>query len=141
MKGLGRLLGFLFPLAGSVGVVHSATFSDWQAEKFTLEELADPQISGPTADPDGDGISNFWEYAFDLNPMMADSAASPQVGVANGHLTLTHRRRILADDLSCWLQASDDLNFWITPNNVLTTNAAEFATYRLLTLQDPALNA
>lgn len=45
------------------------TFAIWQNSHFTLEQLADELISGPAADPDGDGISNAQEYRLGLPPL------------------------------------------------------------------------
>jgi len=43
-------------------------FATWQNWLFNDDELADPTISGPNADPDGDGWSNFAEFALGLTP-------------------------------------------------------------------------
>lgn len=55
---------------GLIGVsgVWRDFFSDWQTEKFSESDMLDITISGPDADPDHDGWSNLFEYAFDLNP-------------------------------------------------------------------------
>jgi surface-anchored protein len=54
--------------------VHTLTFAigplaQWQASYFSGPELDDPAISGPDADPDFDGMKNFVEFAFGLNPV------------------------------------------------------------------------
>jgi len=43
-------------------------FMDWQELHFSPEQLADDAVSASTADPDGDGWSNFEEYIFKSNP-------------------------------------------------------------------------
>ena len=43
-------------------------FSGWKSTKFTPAELADPNISGPLADAEKDGIPNAVEYALGLEP-------------------------------------------------------------------------
>jgi len=50
------------------------TFNSWSSRFFTPDELANTQISGPTADPDGDGVPNLLEFAFNLNPRVNDRA-------------------------------------------------------------------
>ena len=40
----------------------------WQNEWFGAAELADPSISGDDADPNGNGLPNWAEFAFDSNP-------------------------------------------------------------------------
>lgn len=47
-----------------------ATWTDWREHWFSAEELADGQISGEDADPDGDGVSNLLEYAFGFDPLV-----------------------------------------------------------------------
>ncbi len=44
----------------------------WSRERFTPAQLANPAISGPSADPDGDGIPNYLEYALGLDPLETD---------------------------------------------------------------------
>lgn len=43
-------------------------FTAWQNWTFGTNDLADPAISGPAADPDGDGWSNFAEFALGMHP-------------------------------------------------------------------------
>ena len=49
------------------------TYADWAAARFTPEELADSAVSGPDADPDGDGLSNRQEFLAGTDPWDADS--------------------------------------------------------------------
>jgi hypothetical protein len=48
--------------------------------------------SAPGADPDADGFANFMEYALGGNPLVAESAIQPAVGMVNGILTLRFQR-------------------------------------------------
>lgn len=43
-------------------------FREWQEASFTTDEIDRPEMSGPDADPDGDGWPNALEYAFGLHP-------------------------------------------------------------------------
>jgi hypothetical protein len=45
----------------------------WNATHFTVPELTEPDLSGPGADPDGDGFNNRQEFQFQTNPRSAAS--------------------------------------------------------------------
>lgn len=72
-------------------VMPASQFPGTHAEQFFgSEQLRDPTVSGPMADPDGDGIPNLLEYAFGGNPRLREASALilPQ-------FTLLHDRGIL----------------------------------------------
>ncbi len=71
-------------LADTIG-----TFATWQSAQFTVAQMADPAISGPTADPDGDGITNEKEYVFGLLPMTAELAPIPSMATSAGQLSVS----------------------------------------------------
>jgi hypothetical protein len=48
-------------------------FKVFMSDYFLAEELANPAITGPAADPDLDGIDNTMEFVLDLNPLASDS--------------------------------------------------------------------
>ena len=48
------------------------SFTDWEHLYFTPDQLADATVSGPNADPDGDGVANLLEFAFNLDPTFAE---------------------------------------------------------------------
>lgn len=56
-------------------------FAKWQAQNFHAAELDSPAVSGPAADPDGDGSNNLIEHAFGTNPRAGGLvAAAPGLG-------------------------------------------------------------
>lgn len=63
--------------ATSVTVTFAATslsdFESWRQTRFTPAEQLDETISGPNADPDGDGILNKAEFAHGLNPKLQEA--------------------------------------------------------------------
>ena len=110
----------------------SANFAQWQSYYFTSGELSNPAISGATADPDGDGISNLQEFFHNLNPRQTatgvDRAALPQVGYEPGattYVTITFRQSLAAVFTSVVLQASTttpDTAAWTTVTPDVTQN-------------------
>lgn len=51
------------------GIVSPMDFETWKTWNFDQEDLANPAISDPNADPDGDGWTNFSEFALGLRPI------------------------------------------------------------------------
>ena len=49
------------------------SFAIWQSAHFSTAELNEPLVSGPHADIDGDGLSNFAEFALGTPPQNADN--------------------------------------------------------------------
>jgi hypothetical protein len=91
-------------------------FTLWQSRQFTLDELADPDISGPAADPDFDGFQNLVKYGFGLDLFEPGESARPsgELQEANGELYLRfqHRRLIGQNDLEYVIDASENLHEW-----------------------------
>ncbi len=96
-------------------------FQEWQAAKFTTAELGQVEISGPDADPDRDGWSNLFEYAFDLNPKAREAAGN---AIASTYLTeneyyftgtvasYSHPWANGRPGVAVWAQRSNDLIHW-----------------------------
>lgn len=55
--------------------VRPFSYDAWKEGNFTVAELADPAISGPDANPDGDARVNAWEYALGTAPKVFDEEA------------------------------------------------------------------
>ena len=66
----------------------------WREEHFSAAELGNPALEatlwGNTADPDGDGLNNVGEYAFDRDPRVSDAALAPQPVLAVAPDTQQH---------------------------------------------------
>ena len=100
-------------------------YPTWQAQHFTSAQLADPTISGSTADPDGDGIPNLIEYALNLSPIVPSVSGLPKVGTTviggSPYLTLTYTKVIANTDISYVPQVSGDLATWNAGANYVAT--------------------
>ena len=125
------------PSAGetaSPGTVEALTYSGWAAANGVTD------LTG-AADDDGDGISNFGEYARGTNPKVVSSGADPVVGAQNvsvgsgiaEYVTLTYQRPVGRDDAAYIVEGSTDLGTW-TPAVLVGSrgykNGIETLTYR-----------
>jgi hypothetical protein len=94
------------------------TYATWASGRFTPAQLANPAISGPAADADGDGLINLLEYAFDGNPLAATSVPWPRSAVESVpdeevlHHVVRFARRQNAVDLTYLVQRSSDGITW-----------------------------
>ncbi|MCC6414443.1 MAG: immunoglobulin domain-containing protein, partial [Opitutaceae bacterium] len=102
----------------------SGNFASWLREKFTALELADELISGPMADPDGDGLGNLMEYALGLEPKADDITGRPEMGATTTDWTYTYTRPADRPDLTYEVEASTDLATWSTSGVTLARTAA-----------------
>lgn len=95
--------------------VRPLTYQDWAAGHG---------LSGPSADiyadPDGDGICNLMEYAFNLSPEVQDQSAMPQFqmqsftvdGQPGTYLAVQFLRQLGTSNLTYVVQGSSDLITW-----------------------------
>ena len=78
--------------------------SAWQSQQFTPAQIADANYGASGADPDADGLTNFWEWALGLNPLAADASGAIvttlEPDAATGpYLTIRYRRNLAAATL------------------------------------------
>ncbi|MGL4399529.1 MAG: hypothetical protein ACRCXD_06650 [Luteolibacter sp.] len=83
----------------------------WRAAVFSPAELADPAISGDTADPDGDGLPNLVEYALGLLPLSSNVPPSPMIN-SSGYLALSVAKNPAATDITWGAEVTEDFFVW-----------------------------
>jgi hypothetical protein len=93
-------------------VTTTGGFAAWQSKYFTAAQLADPTISGPTADPYGSGVPNLLAYALQLNPSTAQLTNVPSPTIVNGHLAVTYVAPSAITDITFIVEVSPDLVNW-----------------------------
>ncbi|MBK8478758.1 MAG: hypothetical protein IPL39_21490 [Opitutaceae bacterium] len=96
-------------------VAPQVNYDIWAAAAFTADELADPAISGPDADPDGSGVKNLMRYALELparGPVTVPAIVTYAGGSNPATLTLSFVMRAHGNDLRYAVMASEDLVAW-----------------------------
>ncbi|CAM2865722.1 putative Ig domain-containing protein [Rariglobus hedericola] len=84
-------------------------FAFWAESKSLFGDQA-----AASADPDGDGVGNLVEYAFDTDPSAAISSASPTVALGAGpHLEIEFVRPADRAELTYTVEVSEDLITWL----------------------------
>ncbi len=130
-------LGTDTSLNARVTVVTPSALPTWTAEVFP--GVSDTAITGPTADPDRDGQTNFAEFAFGSSPTSPVPAAGLPRAKSDGS-GLTFWRRQGAGAPTYEVQTSATLTSWSvsaeTP--VIVTDAAAPAGYERVEVSLPA---
>ncbi len=83
---LGTTTTYWVRITNAAGSVDSSTvtvtvngaadpFTAWRNAQFSAADAVNDAVSGPTADPDGDGLTNTQEYVFGTLPGQPDTAA------------------------------------------------------------------
>jgi hypothetical protein len=93
------------------------SFELWRLRYFNSDELANPAVSGATAQPDADGVPNLLKYYLGLPGRTAAAPGSLPTGslitVSNQlYLSMTYTHDKLANDVDCVPEVSADLVNW-----------------------------
>lgn len=87
-------------------------YNEWLNYWLTPTEAANPALTNPMADIDGDGLPNLLEYALNLNPKKPQANGLPAPRIENGMLVLTYTKIVGATDLNYVVYESSDMNGW-----------------------------
>ncbi len=141
------LAGWIAPLpAYSITTIEittatQANYAAWRALNFLGEDATNDAVSGPNADPDRVGLSNYARYAFNLaarGPVAAPVKLGTATANGSTYLTLTFPRRVEADDLSYILETSTDLVTWTTvPDRTYGPGTGSITANDIVPLGDP----
>jgi hypothetical protein len=105
------------PSASEFRVAAEAGYAGW-AEEFAWSESQ----AAVAADPDGDGVTNFWEYALGGDPVLAGVGGGTAAELEpDGRLALVYRRA--RAELSYAVERSTDLAGWSTAGVAQATSA------------------
>ncbi len=134
------------PFITRVGMAPQVTFASWRAARFSLSQIQNPLQGGAGADPDGDGVVNLLEYAFGLNPLLADHPRFRASFTGTGPSAIyriSYERVSTASDLSYSWLASPTLANWkpAFPFNVVVTPDPVRHTELATSSFEPATNA
>lgn len=115
----------------SVGasVPQSTTGAAWKALYFP-NDLANPAVSGWTADPDGDGMNNLYEYSIGTSPTVFNLPIIPTVTKSGNSLVSLLQRDCRASVL--WtIKESSTLGAWNTIGGDVTLEPDNSTGYRV----------
>ena len=77
----------------TVTVPQTDPFVAWQAGNFSAAQLADTLISGATANPDGDSLTNEEEYVFGTSPLIPQMPVAPSITFGDGEVSISFTAR------------------------------------------------
>jgi hypothetical protein len=118
------------------------TFGDWALREFNATQLADASVSGPGADPDGDGAPNLLEFAMGGQPLAADAQnlKLQSASMLTNHFAFHFRQRKDLGGLTRQFLLSTNFVAWtqISPLNVSTEQDLGDVVQLLATMDAPA---
>jgi hypothetical protein len=92
------------------------------------------------ADPDGDGLTNLFEYAMGLNPLLTNSGAAQQSVLRIGeldYLAITYTENLASTDVTKRVEVSGNLNSWSSgPAATTEVSSSLSGTRRTVTVRD-----
>ena len=130
-------------VAFSLQISAASSIQKWRQTNFGSSQAAGAALD--SADPDGDGLNNYAEFAFGLNPKSGNPDVGSSVqssGTNNGQMRAIFRRRsdYLISGVSYIYEFSSDLQTW-EANAVAPQLLSDDGTLQNLTLDFPVLSS
>src|SRR5205085_4761332 len=111
----GYTLSFDYIKLSPIPAATLAPIEQWRQAKFGAN-AGNTAIAGDNADPDGDGMTNVFEYALGRDPLTADPAPVTSLEKNGGYLTLIFKRAKAATDMTFIVEVKSDLDGGWTTN-------------------------
>jgi len=123
-------------------------YTSWSGDWFSPEELSDPTISGPDADPDGDSSSNYHESIAGTDPLDSRSYLALNVsksvnqpvlsfaGQSNRNYTLEYREAVGLANWQAYLQIPARATSFLAQVPVVFSNDSGFFRLAIPQLDD-----
>jgi hypothetical protein len=105
-----------FTIEGDQLELQPGTYAYWRDQHFTGGDLANDAISGPEANPAGDGVSNIMRYAHGVGPYDPVAHLLPVLVKDGSAYEFRFRYDAALTDLVWKVKASNDLGTW--PNTL-----------------------
>jgi hypothetical protein len=99
------------PAQNATVIIEDKPYDAWKFANFPSSELANPSISGETADADHDNLTNLLEYALGLDPKSPDASAIAAETIED-RLGLSVEKNPDANDIFWRAEVSGDLQTW-----------------------------
>lgn len=115
-----------------VPVKANAKLLDWLSGKFSAADLVKSEVSGVTANPDGDAFPNLLEYALGFEPQSPEPPEAVKTSFTNGVFAVTFPRYKFAGDVALTLEATTDFVTWtpVTTSPMADDGVVEHLTYQ-----------
>ncbi|MCI0538815.1 MAG: exo-alpha-sialidase [Verrucomicrobiales bacterium] len=109
------------PYSARIQRTRGANLETWRRLRWATNDLTNSSISGPAADPDGDGIANLSEYAVGLEPSQPNSGVLRTRMERNGSnkwVEVSFTRPSVIRDVQLDWEESTDLASWAPSKSV-----------------------
>ena len=100
-------------------VTTASLLEAWKTTYFGAN-AGNASISALTADPDADGYTNAYEFAFGGNPAVSGSIPSTSA-ISNGNFTFSFQKRKNASDATYEVRMISDLHLGFASGNLIST--------------------